>query len=114
MPVWLTQGAVSRQSSIVDRERTATFPLAFAEGVPGAEAMRFARLAAVFEPEWLGGAPSVEVLTVTPLELDSVKTAMRTRPLRVLTTLGELIKAPAPPRLRDVLQARVRDLTRGR
>lgn len=114
LATWLTSGAFARQSYVIDRERTATFPLMFAEGIEGAEAMRFARLAALFEPEWVGGSPSVEVLHPPGRGLESLAEAMRTRPLRMLATVSELLKPPAVPRLRDVLTARVSALTRPR
>ncbi len=114
LATWLQSGAVARQSYVIDRDRTAAFPLTFAEGVAGAEAMRFARLAALFEPEWLCGAPSIEGVQPAVGGLETLLEAMRTRPLRMVTALSEVLKVPAAPRLRDVLSARVKGLTRSR
>jgi hypothetical protein len=110
---WLASGVVARQTCIIDRERTATLPLQFAEGIEGAQSMRFARLAALFEPELTAsGTPSIDVFRPTTESLETLTAAMRTRPLRVLTTLTELLKRPAPPRIRDLLKRRIETLGR--
>ncbi len=114
LPTWLSRGAIARQACVIDRDRTASFTLAFAEGVDGSEAMRFARLAALFEPAWAPSAVSVERLQAVNPSLEALTAAMRTRPLRVLSTLGELMKVPATPRLRDLLSERVKSLAKPR
>ncbi len=113
---WLRAEMVHRQALVVDRDRVATFPLSFAEGVDGAEAMRFARLAALFEPEWrLPPMPGVECGRAQPTsDADAVQTVLavtRTRPLRVLRSLTDWLQhQDSTARLRDVLKARAKDL----
>lgn len=119
---WLTSGAVQRQACLIDRARTATVPLTFAEAIEGSEAMRFARLAAVFEPSWAPTAEGgIERLRATSTSasiegvLEALRAATNGRPLRMLGTLGELLKPQPPTRLRDVLNAGVKVLReRGR
>jgi len=112
---WLQAGAVQRQSSVVDRDRTATLPLTFAENLEGAEALRFARLAALFEPSWAAPAVTIETLaSPTSSGLEAIAHAMRTRPLRMLTTLSEVLKSPTPPRLRDLVSARMKSFSKRR
>lgn len=104
---WLTRRAAGRQSCVIDRERTATFPLHFAEGVEGAEAMRFARLGALFEPACAapGRKPSMTRAAPSENQLEAVLTVLRSRPLRLLRSLR--LEATVEPRLVDVLRERV-------
>lgn len=104
---WLTRGAVDRQSYVIDRERTATFPLMFAEGVEGAEMMRFARLAALFEPVCTatGGKPTMNRAAPSENQLEAVMTVLRSRPLRMLRSLR--LETEPEPHLLDVLRERV-------
>ncbi|MBL9036958.1 MAG: glycosyltransferase family 2 protein, partial [Archangium sp.] len=103
---WIHQGASCRQAVLIDRQRTATLPLTFAEGTRGAEAMRFARLAAMFPPAWSPSAPSVSRAQPLADEADALLAATLGRPLRMLTSLAEVLRAPEPPSLRKLAAER--------
>ena len=88
----LLEGRVARESSIVDRERIGPFALVVPDDAPAADAVLFARLAAVFPPVFVPGP--------APAPVEGVQAAlevMKARPLRMLTTLEALV-SQAPPR----------------
>lgn len=110
MHTWLTRAATHRAAYVIDSARTATVPLSFAEGVWASEAMRFVRLAALFEPAWVTGPASFETLAQAPVTPEALVDALRARPLRVLTTLQHLMRSPEAPRLRALISTRMRAL----
>lgn len=82
----LLEGRVARECWMVDRDRIGPFALSVPDDAPAADAVLFARLAAVFPPVFLPG-PSPEPVEGVAGALE----AMKTRPLRMLTTLDALV-----------------------
>jgi hypothetical protein len=82
----LLTGACSRESYVIDRERIGPFALNVPEDAPAADAVMFARLAAVFPPLFVGGPALPRVAPIT-----EALGQMTARPLRMLTTLDALI-----------------------
>ncbi|MFO0599532.1 MAG: hypothetical protein U0228_29775 [Myxococcaceae bacterium] len=100
---WLDAAAVHRGRWLVDRERLGAFSLSFAAGLPLAEAVLFARLAALFTPAVVGkitlDSPRRPASSVT-----EVLSATGARPLRSLT---DALRAPAQVELVEVLLERL-------
>ncbi len=91
---------------IVDRTRTGPFSLELAREAPAAEAMLFARLAAVFPPLF------VHAPTATAQPIQGVLEALKARPLRMLVTLDELVgEAPLRHALADKVDAQLKART---
>ncbi len=104
---WLRQGWVSRSEWLLDTARLGPFPVTFAEGVSAFEAVFFARLALLFPPAWSPGAPSVERLSVSTVDVPALLDAMKGRPLRALVTLEELLREPRKSELAELVRERL-------
>jgi hypothetical protein len=109
----LLEGRVAREGWMVDRERIGPFALSVPDEAPAADAVLFARLAAVFPPVFVPG-PSPE-----PVEgVRGALEAMKARPLRMLTTLDALVGDEPPlhhtlaDKLDDQLKQRAPNLRR--
>ncbi len=107
LPAWLAAAATARCGLLLDRERVGPFPLTFAEGVAGAEALFLARLAALFPAITLSGSPLVQRPSQPQsFDLKALTEAMKARPLRAI---GPLALAAAEEGWGDRLE---RDLER--
>lgn len=109
----LREGAVDCCAWVVDRDRLGPFALTLPVDAPAAEAVLFARLAAVFPATLVPGGPSYE-RAAKPAPVSDAIVAMQARPLRLLLALTEALteKPHAPPQLRDALKAKLSDLLR--
>lgn len=107
----LARGAVDCCGYVVDRERLGPFSMTLPRGAPAAEAVLFARLAALFPATLVAGGPSFE-RAQKPAPIAEALTALRTRPLRVLTGLEELLQRSPEPSLRALLKGRLGNLLR--
>lgn len=107
LAAWLRAGWLGRSEWVIDRARLGAFALTFAEGVEGFEAIVFARLGLLFPPAWQAGAPTVERLTPMASTLEPLLEAMRSRPLRGLVPLKELLQESEPPALKSMLKERL-------
>jgi hypothetical protein len=104
---FLQHGVTERCAYVVDRERLGSFTVSLPESAPAAEAVLFARLAAVFPPVFVAGpATSERAAERAPPPVAEALEAMKARPLRMLTTLEELI-AHDPPMLHHAVADRV-------
>ncbi len=99
----LDSQAVEPENWMVDRTRIGQFPLRFAQATPGAEALLFARLSALFRPELLSTARALQVAAVSRSE--AMVSQMTARPLRSIGTL--LLKAPTTASARQALLKRL-------
>jgi hypothetical protein len=104
---WLEGGWVSRMEWLVDTSRLGPFALTFPEGVEQGEAALFTRLALLFPPAWGAGAPMVERLAATPVNVSALLEATRARPLRGLVTLEAMLAKPPPPDLEALVKERL-------
>lgn len=104
---WLEGGWVSRMEWLVDTSRLGPFALTFPEGVEQGEAALFTRLSLLFPPAWGGGAPTVERLAATPVNVSALLEATRARPLRGLVTLEAMLAKPPPPELEALVKERL-------
>jgi hypothetical protein len=107
----LERGAVDCCAYVIDRDRTGPFTLALPRGAPAAEAVLFARLAALFPAALVGGGPSFE-RAQRPAPIEEALTALRSRPLRLLLGLEEALKRSPEPSLRALLRDRLGNLVR--
>lgn len=107
----LARGAVDCCAYVVDRERLGPFSMTLPRGAPAAEAVLFARLAALFPATLVAGGPSFE-RAQRPAPIDEALTALRTRPLRMLVGLEELLRRSEEPSLRALLKDRLGNLMR--
>lgn len=104
---WLRAGKIDRAEWLIDVARLGLFALTLAEGEPDADALLFARLALLFPPAWQARTPTVERAARAPVELSALLSKLRGRPLRGLTTLDELVRAPPVPSLSSQVQERL-------
>jgi hypothetical protein len=107
----LARGAVDCCAFVVDRERLGPFTLTLPRGAPAAEAVLFARLAAVFPAALVQGGPSFE-RAQKPEPIEEALSALRTRPLRLLVGLEEALQRSTEPSLRALLKDRLGHLMR--
>ncbi|MBL8909165.1 MAG: glycosyltransferase family 2 protein [Archangium sp.] len=92
---WLEAGAVQRGRYVVDRQRIGAFAFQYADGLELAEAIFFARMAAVFSPAVVGGLPTFDTPRKPKSDRAAVREALAARALRTLGTVNEqLVDAP--------------------
>ncbi len=108
LATWLAAGATARCGWMVDTARIGPFPLSLPEGDVLADAMLFARLAALFPPSWGQGKATVDrTAPVQPGQGRALVAQLSARPLRVLSTLDEVTRETPPPVLEALLRERV-------
>ena len=107
----LENGAVDCCAYVVDRQRLGPFSLTLPRGAPAAEAVLFARLAALFPASLVAGGPSFE-RAAKPAPIAEAYPALRSRPLRLLLSLEEALAKSPEPSIRALLRDRLGNLIR--
>lgn len=107
----LERGAVDCCAYVIDRERVGPFTLTLPRGAPAAEAVLFARLAALFPAALVAGGPSFERARKAAPIAEALP-ALRSRPLRLLLGLEDVLEKSPEPSLRALLRDRLGNLVR--